>query len=181
MEFLDLNLLPQAFSGVDVGEVPVRSAANNGAATRGWRRQGRKKPIGVREEGVEDLDTAIREGPHARYLMKHGHKVLRMRDALQKPPPGLLTWKDLRWNIEAERETKSAVDDLHGLPDHGPGEGKQSKLIAYIPWDRVMDFVNGEQSGRKDVETTFVRDKFDPTNVGDKTHYRWNCHIELQR
>ena len=113
--------------------------------------------------------------------MKHGHKVLRMRNALQKPPPSLLTWKDLRWNIEADRATKSVVDDLHGLPHHDRGEGKQSKLIAYIPWDRVMDFVNGEQSGRKDVETTFVRDKFDPTNVGDKTHYRWNCHIELQR
>ena len=65
MEFLDLNLLPQVVSGVDAGEVPVRSAANNGAATRGWRRQGRKKPVGVRKEDVEDLDTAIREGLHA--------------------------------------------------------------------------------------------------------------------
>ena len=65
--------------------------------------------------------------------MKHGHKVLRMRDALQKLPPDLLTWKDLRWNIEAERETKSGVDDLHGLPDHDCGERKQSKFIAYIP------------------------------------------------
>ena len=82
MELLDLNLLPQAFSGVDAGEVPVWSAADNGVAARGWRRQGRKKPIGVREEGVQDLDTAIREGPHARYLMKRGHKILRIRDAL---------------------------------------------------------------------------------------------------
>ena len=81
---------------MDVGEVPVRSAADNGAAARGWRRQGQKKPVGVRKEGVEDLDTAIREGPHAWDLMKHGHKVLRMRDALQKPPAGVLTWKDLR-------------------------------------------------------------------------------------
>ena len=81
MKFLDLNLPPQAFSGVDAGEVPATSAANNGAVARGWRRQGRKKPVGVREEGVQDLDTAIREGPHSRYLMKHGHKVLRMRDA----------------------------------------------------------------------------------------------------
>ena len=82
--------------------------------------------------------------------------------------------------MQAERETKSVVDDLHGLLDHDRGERKQTKLIAFIPWDRVMDFVNGEQSGRKDVETTFVRDKFDPTNVSDKTHYRWNCPIELQ-
>ena len=59
MEFLDLNLLPQVVSGVDAGEVPVRSAADNGVAARGWRRQGRKKPVGVRDEGVEDLDTAI--------------------------------------------------------------------------------------------------------------------------
>ena len=57
MEFLDLNLLPQVVSGVDADEVPVRSAADNGVAARGWRRQGRKKPVGVREEGVEDLDT----------------------------------------------------------------------------------------------------------------------------
>jgi hypothetical protein len=52
MEFLDLNLLPQVVSGVDADEVPVRSAADNGVAARGWRRQGRKKPVGVREEGV---------------------------------------------------------------------------------------------------------------------------------
>ena len=97
---MDLNLQPQVFSGVDAGEVPVQSAADNGVAARGWRRQGRKKPVGMLEEGVEDLDTALREGPQARSLMKHGHKVLRMRDVLQKPPPGLRTWKDLTPEVE---------------------------------------------------------------------------------
>ena len=59
MEFLDLNLLPQVVSGVDADEVPVRSGVDNGVAARGCRRQGQKKPVGVREEGVQDLDTAI--------------------------------------------------------------------------------------------------------------------------
>ena len=44
---------------MNVGDVLVRNAADNGAATRGWRRQGQKKPVGVHEEGVEDLDIAI--------------------------------------------------------------------------------------------------------------------------
>ena len=35
MEFLDLNLLPQVFSGVDAGEVSVQSATDNGVTARG--------------------------------------------------------------------------------------------------------------------------------------------------
>lgn len=174
MEFLDLNLPPQDRPDSTSVETAPPTVADNGATGRKWRRQGRKKPAGVREKGVEDLDSAFREGPHADYLKQYGDKILRMRDSLQNPPPGILTWKDLRWNIEVEKESR-LVEDLQSL------KSKQTKLIAYIPWDRVLDFVHGEQSGRKDVETTFIRDKNDPTNVGEKRQYRWNRHIEYQR
>jgi hypothetical protein len=174
MEFLHLNVPIQDRLDATFGERAPPAVADNRSSGMKWRRQGRKKPAGVREKGVEDLDAAFREGPHADYLRKYGHNVLRMRDSLQNPPPGILTWKDLRWNIEAEKETRLEEDPQ----SH---KRKQSKLIAYIPWDRVGDFVHGEQSGRKDVETSFVRDKNDPTNVGEKTRYRWNCHIDYQR
>lgn len=185
MEYLDLNVPPQAEGDGELSQVApnsvYRNHADNVAADNTSRRQGRKKAEGVREEGIQDLDEAFREGPFVDYLMRHGHKVIRIRDSLQIPPDGLFTWKDLTWNVEADSETKSGREgDPPVLQDQHPGK-KQMKLIAYIPWDRVTDFVNGEQSARKDVETTFVRDKFDPTNVGDKKHYRWNCHIEYQR
>ena len=174
MEFLDPDVPKQEGRVAGFGERVPPAVADNRSSEMKWRRQGRKKPAGVREKGVEDLDAAFREGPHADYLKKFGFRVLRMRDSLQNPPPGILTWKDIRWNIEAEKETR-LEEDPQSL------KRKQSKLIAYIPWDRIGDFVHGEQSGRKDVETSFVCDKNDPTNIGDKTHYRWNCHIEYQR
>lgn len=168
MDSFDLNLPPQAGSDVDLRDLPP--VVN--------RRQGRKKPDGVRDEGVEDLELASREGPHSYYLTKYGDRLRRMRDALQSPPPGPFTWKDIHWNLEVDKEVQCNDD---GDDDNGALSKKESKLVAYIPWDRVEDFVKGEESGRKDVETTFVRDKRDPTNVGEKTHFRWNRLIDLQR
>jgi hypothetical protein len=53
--------------------------------------------------------------------------------------------------------------------------------VALIPWDRVADFREGEQRGRKDVETKFVRTKSDPRNEGEIKAYRWNVRIEYER
>ena len=53
--------------------------------------------------------------------------------------------------------------------------------MALIPWDRVADFRDGEQRGKKDVETKFVRTKSDPWNVGQIKSYRWNVYIEYER
>lgn len=58
---------------------------------------------------------------------------------------------------------------------------RNAKLLGYIPWDRVDDFIKCEKLGRADVKTTVVRDKNDPTKVGDKCQYGWNSHIEYRR
>jgi len=168
MDSFDLNLPVQGLSDAELKEF----------ATKGSRRQGRKKTDGVREEGVIDLDLASKEGPHADYLQKYGHRLREMRDKVKHLPPGPLTWKDLRWDVAVEKGIKSEGDDYDV---NGYLKKKDSKLITYIPWDRVEDFVRGEESARKDVETTFVRDKYDPTNVGEKTQFRWNRLLELQR
>lgn len=171
MDSFDLNLPAQAISDLDLKDY----------REKGSRRQGRKKSDGVREEGVEDLELASREGPHALYLEKYGLRLRGMRDKVKPLPIGPLTWKDIHWDVEGVDTAKGIKREGNGYDDNGIVNKKETKLVAYIPWDRVEDFVMGEESARKDVETTFVRDKYDPTNVGDKTHFRWNRLLELQR
>ena len=146
------------------------------------RRQGRKKEVGVREKGVLSLEEAFRDGPHAQYLSQHGHVLREMRDRVQYPPPGMITYKDLTWlrAEEADAEADTISIDLEKLPET-PKKKKAVKQVALIPWDRVPDFRDGEQRGRKDVETKFVRTKSDPRNVGQIKSFRWNVYIEYER
>lgn len=112
MEYLDLNV-PPLDADVDAwrhnwSAEQIEDELDAGPDKK-RRRQGRKKPPGEREEGVEDLDAAFREGPFANYLAKHGHHVLRIRDLLQRPREGLFTWKDILWDLE-ETESNTKPD-----------------------------------------------------------------------
>jgi hypothetical protein len=136
------------------------------------RRQGRKKEVGVHEKGVPSLEEAFRDGPHAQYLSQHGHVLREMRERVQCPPPGMITYKDLTWlrAEEADADTDTVSISLEKVPE--TPKKKAIKQVALIPWDRVADFQDGEQRGKKDVETKFVRTKSDPRNVGQIKSYR---------
>jgi hypothetical protein len=126
------------------------------------RRQGRKKEVGVHEKGVPSLEEAFRDGPHAQYLSQHGHVLREMRERVQCPPPGMITYKDLTWlrAEEADADTDTVSISLEKVP-----ETPKKKAIK-------QDFQDGEQRGKKDVETKFVRTKSDPRNVGQIKSYR---------
>jgi hypothetical protein len=100
---------------------------------------------------------------------------------VQYPSAGVFTYKDLTW-LRAE-EADAGDDcfsiDLERIPK--TPKMKASKQVALIPWERVQDFREGEQRGRKDVETKFVRTKNDPRNVRDIKAFRWNVYIEYER
>jgi hypothetical protein len=131
--------------------------------------------------GVPSLEEAFRDGPHAQYLSQYGHILLEMRGRVQYPPLGMFTYKDLTWlraeDADVDQDTISI--DLEKVPK--TPKRKAMKQVALIPWDRVADFRNSEQKGRKDVETKFVRTKSDPRNVSQIKAYRWNVYIEYER
>jgi hypothetical protein len=93
----------------------------------------------------------------------------------------VFTYKGLTWlrAEEADAGDDSFSIDLERVPK--TPKKKASKQVALIPWERVQDFREGEQRGRKDVETKFVRTKNDPRNVRDIKAFRWNVYIEYKR
>ena len=137
-----------------------------------YRRQGWKKKTGVYKTGVSSLEDTFRDGPHAQYLSQYGHILLEMRGRVQYPPPEMFTYKDLIWlqaeDADVDQDTISI--NLEKVPE--TPKKKAMNQVALILWDRVDDFRDDEQKGRKDVETKFVRTKSDPRNVGQIKAYR---------
>jgi hypothetical protein len=93
----------------------------------------------------------------------------------------MITYKDLTWlrAEEADAEDDTVSINLEKVLE--TPKKKAIKQVALVPWDKVVDFQDGEQRGRKDVETKFVRTKSDPQNVGQIKSYRWNVYIEYER
>ena len=56
--------------------------------------------------------------------------LMAMRESIQNPPPGEFRMEDLTW-----------TDHI----THGKGRHKGSRM-AYILWDRLEDFISGEQN-----------------------------------
>ena len=69
-----------------------------------------------------------------------------MRDRVQYSPSGMITYKDLTWlrAEEADAKTDIVSIDLEKVPET-PKKKKAIKQVAFIPWDRVVDFQDGEQ------------------------------------
>ena len=117
-------------------------------------------------------------GPYERVYMERNFTVLQeYRSALQFPPAGPITYKDLKWvyrvpNGSAESLYRSdwtgAIARGQGVKfEAGTGVERKNEsakdcverrsLIAYIPWDRVDDLVTGETRHRSDVHTDFLK------------------------
>jgi hypothetical protein len=93
----------------------------------------------------------------------------RIDSLLQTPNTGTFMHTDLTWE------------------SHGRMKGRRSDprvfdtvLVAYIPWDRVEDFVKGEEA-RSDAPCKFVC-QGSPTNVKGKLMFpRWNSYSAIFR
>ena len=85
---------------------------------------------------------------------------------MQYLPLGMFTYKDLTWlwTEDADVDQDTISIDLEKVPE--TPKKKAMKQVVLIPWNRVADFRDNEQKGRKDVETKFVRTNSDPCNVG---------------
>jgi hypothetical protein len=92
----------------------------------------------------------------------------------------MFTYKDLTWLRVEETDAKddTVSIDLEKVPE--TPKKKAIKQVALILWDKVPDFQDGEQRGKKDMETKFVRTKSNPRNMGQIKSYRWNVYIEYE-
>lgn len=99
------------------------------------------------------------------YMQKNGHILQGYRDAVQFPPRGPFTFKDIKWDFRQPNSYPDVVEYCRrNVPESGLGigrsEGDVSEKryhVAYIPWERVEEFVEGESKRRSDVQTRFLK------------------------
>ncbi len=80
------------------------------------------------EDIVESDDDLLVFAP-AIFRATQADRIISLRERVQNPPPGAFAMENLVWTNHVT---------------HGKGLQKTSKL-AVILWDRLEDFINGEQ------------------------------------
>lgn len=127
------------------------------------------------------MESELVNGVHKEYLARNITKLVIIRESVQILPQGPFTHRDLRW-------CRVAAGDKASRTTHPVGESRPAneadervKYVAYIAWTRVMDFKEGEERGRKDIETVFRRTKKETRNRGDIKKVRWNVLIDYWR
>lgn len=163
----------------------VRGSAATDPPTTIVRKQGRKKPPNtIPEKGIADFHSHLLAGPYSAYFQRTPDAAPRLQamlDSIQVPPVGAFTHKDIRWVLhmpDSPRRTPTVIDlDLERPPL--PEKLESRVQVAYIPSDRVSDFITGEEGRRTDVDTRFVRTKW--KEEGKFKAIRWNVHLLLER
>ena len=107
---------------------------------------------------MDDFATKKEDDYGEMYKLQNEAILEHLRSGVQQPAPGSFSFKDLKltWRIP-----------------HG------NKLqVALIPWEKVEDFIGGEERvGEKAYK--FVR--IDPRTNANFKHPRANCHLECAR
>jgi len=104
---------------------------------------------------VKKMVTLQRPYYGSMYMDQHNETLEATMAHVQQPPPSPSNYRDIYWWNEY------CVTPQHGLD----GTCIQKKVyFAYVPWDRVFDFLVGEEiegmfsanSSRKTTESTII-------------------------
>ena len=103
------------------------------------------------------------------YIQKNSHILQGYRDAVQFPPRGPFTFKDVKRDFRAPnsfpevlessgRYYRGNVSETWLGSNRSEGDVSEKRYhVAYISWERVEEFVEGEGKRRSDVKTRFLK------------------------
>lgn len=112
------------------------------------------------------------------YLLRHLNKLLYIRNRVQILPLDSFTHRDLRWCKVAADKIVATARPSDREPTLDSEEPAKVKHIAYIPWKIVMNFKDGKERGKKDVETVLRHTKKNTKNKDDMKKVKWNVLID---
>ena len=103
------------------------------------------------------------------YLEVHQQQLERLRSSVQRPQAGNFMHTDLLW--ASHIRVKGKKNDP---------KTNEPVSVAYIPWERVQDFVKGEEA-RTDAPCRFVCQGTSSNKQGNLTCPRWNSYSAVMR
>lgn len=115
-------------------------------------------------EGTHGLMRGVQTSYEATYREVHNQNLDRVRSCVQIPEPGTFMHTDLLW--ESHIRMKGTGSDPRT---------PSSVSVAYIPWERVQDFVKGEEA-RTDGPCKFICQGKTSNKQGDLMRPRWNSY-----
>lgn len=160
----------------------------NPPRTAKMRKQGQKKPPNsIPKKGIADFHSELLDGPYFAYFRRTTNAAPRIQaifDNLHKSPQGpslITTFAHLPWILHTldlvKRGSKVVELDLERPPL--PEKLDSCVQSAYIPWNRIPDFITGEEGRRSDVDTRFVCTKREWKEEGKAKAIRWNIYLLL--
>jgi hypothetical protein len=115
------------------------------------------------------MPRALEPSYESTYKETHKAEFERLGSLVQTPEPGIFTHKDLKWTIHMRAK---------GFRDRPKTHAPVS--VTYIPWERVHDFVKGEEA-RIDGPCKFVCQGSPSNQQGKLTFPRWNSYSTIMR
>ena len=120
-------------------------------------------------EETHGLIRAVQPSYESTYRQKHNEDLDRLRSLVQRPHAGTFMHTDLMW--------ASHIRVKGGRSDP---RTPASVSVAYIPWERVLDFVKGEEA-RFDGPCKFVCQGITSNKQGELMFPRWNSYSAVIR
>jgi hypothetical protein len=136
----------------------------------GMHTQLRNLENGVRgAEQSHALMQIVQPSYESTYQEVHSQDLERIRSYVQKPGAGTFMHIDLLWASHIRMKGRRSDPRVPA-----------SVSVAYIPWDRVQDFVKGEEA-RTDGPCKFVCQGTTSNNEGGLMFPRWNSYSAVIR